>query len=140
MEPLSSAAIAISSLILGKALEKTGENIGDSFTSHLFRLVTLVKKRSLPKTQSVDVSTVPADYASAIQEIESAINADTELANAVSELSRTVESDSVLYRKVKNTVASIKNEQSIIQNQTKLAEKIGIVVQSGEVNIENFSL
>ncbi len=54
-------------------------------------------------------------------------------------IATTVEADPDLLEKVRNTAVLVKEQPVLIQNQTKLAEKIGLVVQGGEVNIETFS-
>lgn len=140
MEPLSSAAIAIAALIFNKAFEKTGEHLGESFSTHLGKFLKIAKKKALSKTQAIEAGAINADYTSAVHEIETAIDIDAEIAAAVIELSRIVESDSILYDKVQKIAALEENENNVIQNQSKLAEKIGLVVQGGEVNIDNFSL
>lgn len=139
MEPLSSAAVVISSLIVTKAFEKTGETLGEVFTDQLGRFINLIKGKALPKTQSIETKSDTADYEEAVTELELATKSDTELNTAVQELAQTIESDLSLLEKVRNTALLVKDEPTIIQNQTKLAEKIGLVVQGGEVNIENFS-
>ena len=56
MEPLSSAAIVISSLIVTKAFEKTGEKLGEVLTNKLGAFINLVKSKALPKTKAVESS------------------------------------------------------------------------------------
>lgn len=139
MEPLSSAAIAISSLIFTKAFEKTGEKLGESFSNRIGKFAELLKGRVLPKTQAIEAGTIKTDYNAAVQELEVVIESDAELSSVVGELSQIVESDPILYEKALSTAALVESEPTIIQNHNKLAEKIGLVVQGGEVNIKNFS-
>lgn len=139
MEPLSSAAIVIASLIATKAFEKTGEKLGEAFTDRLGKFINLVKSKNLPKTQEIQEKSDSVDFNTAVQELEVATQSDHELSTAVLELTQVVESDPKLLEKVRNTAVLVKDQPSLIQNQTKLAEKIGLVVQGGEVNIENFS-
>ena len=142
MEPLSSAAVAIASLVFSKAFEKTGENLGQIFTDRLSQFICLVRGKSLPKTQAIAAKSdelVKANYYEAVIELEAALPLDCEIDTAVRELTQVVESDLYLFEKVCNAAALMQNEPNIIQNQTKLAEKIGLVVQGGEVNIQNFS-
>ena len=139
MESLSSAAVVISSLIVTKAFEKTGEKLGEVFTDRLGKFINLIKGKALPKTQAVESKAESADYEEAVKELELATKSDAELNIAVQVLAQMVESDPSLLEKIRNTTILVKDEPTIIQNQTKLAEKIGLVVQGGEVNIENFS-
>jgi hypothetical protein len=131
MEPLSSAAVVISSLIVTKAFEKTGEKLGEVFTDRLGEFINLVKSKTLPQTQAVQEKSDSADFNAAVQELETATQTDSELSTAVLELSQVVESDPKLLEKVRNTAVLVKNQPNLIQNQTKLAEKIGVVVQGG---------
>ena len=139
MEPLSSVAVVISSLIVTKAFEKTGEKLGEVFTEHLGKFISLIKRKALPKTQAVQEKSQAANYDEAVKELETATQTDTELETAVKELAQMVESDPFLLEKVHNTAVLVKDSPNIIHNQTQLAEKIGLVVQGGTVNIENFS-
>lgn len=139
MEPLSSAAVVISSLIVTKAFEKTGEKLGEVFTERLGKFISLIKLKALPKTKAVQEKSNSANFAEAITELEVAKQSDPELNSVVIELAQTVQSNPSLLEKVRNTAVLVQDEPTIIQNQTKLAEKIGLVVQGGEVNIENFN-
>ena len=139
MEPLSSAAVVISSLIVTKAFEKTGEKLGDVFTDRLGKLLNLMKGASLPKTQAVQAKSEAANYDEAVKELALAIQADAELETAVKAFAQMVELDPFLLEKVRNAAVLVKDSPNIIHNQTQLAEKIGLVVQGGTVNIENFS-
>lgn len=139
MEPLSSAAVVISSLIVTKAFEKTGEKLGEIFTDRLGKLISLIQQKALPKTQAVQGKSEAANYDEAVKELESATQADAELETAVKAFAQMVESDPFLLEKVRNTAVLVKDSPNIIHNQTQLAEKIGLVVQGGTVNIENFS-
>lgn len=140
MEPLSSAAIAISSIIATKAFEKVGENLGESFADRLDKFISLIKKKKLFKTQAIEEKLSTSNYEGAVQELEVATKFDSELDTVVTALVQAVESDPSLLEKVRNTAVLVKERPSIIQNQAKLAEKIGLVVQGGEVNIENFNV
>jgi len=139
MEPLSSAAVVISSLIATKAFEKSGERLGEAFMNQMEAFVKLIKSKALPKTQAVETSASHASYSEAVAELEVARQADLELEQAVYKITSTVESDPILLEKIHNTAIQIEKQPSLIQNQTKLAEKIGLVVQGGEVNIDDFS-
>jgi hypothetical protein len=135
MEPLSSAAVVISSLIVTKAFEKTEEKLSEIFTDRLGKFINLIKGKELPKTKAIDAKAESADYAEAVKELEAATQSDTELSETVKVLAQTVEGDPSLLEKVRNIAVLVKDEPNIILNQTKLAEKIGLVVQGGTINI-----
>ncbi len=139
MEPLSSAAVVISSLIVTKAFEKTGEKLGEVFVDKIGKFVSLIKSKALPKTKAVNDTSGFANFTEAVNELESTAQSDAELSQAVRELNQAVESDPTLMEKIRNTAVLVKNEPNLIQNQAKLAEKIGLVVQGGTVNIENLN-
>ncbi|MEH2407598.1 hypothetical protein [Nostoc sp.] len=126
MEPVSLTAAAIATLVITKAFEKTGEILGTKASEQGGKLLLLLKRKE-PKTASAIelAQTQPLDYgqASLVEQVEQAAKKDPEIAQAVEALADTV-----------------KSQASLIQNFSKLAEKIGIVVQGGTVNIEKLSL
>jgi predicted O-linked N-acetylglucosamine transferase (SPINDLY family) len=141
MEPISSAAIAIATLILNKASEKTGEKLGEAVSHQVGKLAQLVKGKA-SKTAAIEQTEQTVDYGQAVLELESAIEKDPELSQTVQELAAAVQSDSTLAEKVTAYAEALKKSQpSTVQNYTKLADKIGIVQQGGgSVSIENFNL
>jgi hypothetical protein len=139
MEPLSSAAIAVATLLLTKMLEKTGENIGDVVSSQVGELWQFIKRKPLTQSTVIEQGDQPVDFGQAVLEIESAATTDLELAQAVDQLAAIVKADPTLLDRVQTTAESVKQEPTLIQNNVKLAEKIGMVVQGGTVNLDNMS-
>ena len=87
MEPLSTAAIAIGSVVATKALEKTGEKVGEALWDKTGRFLVTLKKHS-PHTIT-EIEKVPEqqlDYGKAVAEVESAARADSEVNQAMQEL------------------------------------------------------
>lgn len=140
MEPLSSAAIAVATLILNKTFEKTGENLGEVVSSQIGKLWQLIKRKQLPQTTAIEQADQPVDFGKAVLEVESTSKNDAELAQVIEQLASFIEADPELFRKVQSTAEAVKQETSLIQNNAKLAEKIGLLVQGGTVNIENFTV
>ncbi|QIR39268.1 hypothetical protein HCG51_22855 [Tolypothrix sp. PCC 7910] len=87
MEPLTTAAIAIGSVIATKALEKTGENVGQALWDKTGEFLVTLKKHSPQTVVAIEKAPdQPLDYGKAVLEVESAAKANPELAQAAQEL------------------------------------------------------
>lgn len=140
MEPLSSAAVAVATLILKKAFEKTGEKLGEAVSSQASQLMQLIRRKPLPKTSAIERTDQQVNFGQAVLEVEDAAKKDSELAEAVQQLDAIVKVDPKLAEAI--SVYSRALQQSpptTVQNYGKLAEKIGIVVQGGTVNLDTMS-
>jgi hypothetical protein len=132
MEPLTTVAIAVATLLATKALEKIGENIGDTLYNKTQQFSELLKQR-LPGTLAAieQAPEQPLNYGQAVLEIETAAKTDPNISQVIQEL-----------------VAAAKAEQNpkiadilATPNLEKLADKIGMVVMSGgtgTINTMNF--
>ena len=122
MEPLTAAVIG--TLILTKAFEKSGEKLGEKVMAEGGKLLALLKRKA-PETAGA-IATVaqqpalaeqqPETYGAPAltQQMEAAAAADPEIKLAL------------------QAVADAANAQpSMVQNMTKLAEKIGFNIQGG---------
>jgi hypothetical protein len=140
MEPLSSAAIGIATIILTKTFEKTGQNLGDVLSNRVGQLIKLVRGKNLQKTIAIDEANQPANYSEAVLELEAAEKIDPELAEATGALKNAIESDPDLLKKVQSTANAVKSDPSIIHNYGMLAEKIGVVVQGGTATFGDINM
>ena len=122
MEPLTTVAFAVATVLATKALEKIGENIGDTLSHKTQQFLELLKQR-LPGTFAAieQAPEQPLNYGQAVMEIETAAKADPNISQVIQEL-----------------VAAAKVEQNpkiadilATPNLEKLADKIGMVVMSG---------
>jgi hypothetical protein len=132
MEPLTTGAIAVATVLATKALEKIGENIGDTLSRKTQQFLELLKQR-LPGTFAAieQAPEQPLNYGQAVLEIETAAKTDPNISQVIQEL-----------------VAAAKAEQNpkiadilATPNLEKLADKIGMVVMSGgtgTINTMNF--
>ena len=132
MEPLTTVAIAVATLLATKALEKIGENIGDTLYNKTQQFSEMLKQR-LPGTFAAieKAPEQPLNYGQAVLEIETAAKTDPNISQVIQEL-----------------VAAAKAEQNpkiadilATPNLEKLADKIGMVVMSGgtgTINTMNF--
>ena len=131
MEPLSSAAIAIATIILTKTLEKPGEKLGEVLTNQIGRLLNLVRQKSLPQTQSIEQGNPDANFNGAVQELETNAASDPELGQVLKELAAEVEKNPQLCEQVKQVAGKVIQNPSLIVNNSKLAEEIKYLFQGG---------
>ncbi len=122
MELLTTAGIAIGSIIATKALEKTGENIGQALWDKIDQFINALKKQS-PQTATAleQAPEQPLDYQQTVKEVESAAKLNPEVEQAMEELAAAAQKES---NPKFNEVLSMPSLQ-------KLAEKIGQVVMPG---------
>jgi hypothetical protein len=87
MEPLTAGAIAIGTVIATKAVEKTGEKVGEALWDKTSQFLVTLKKHS-PHTYVAfeKAPSQPLDYGKAVLEVESAAKANPEVNLAVEEL------------------------------------------------------
>lgn len=131
MEPLSTAAIAIGTVIATKALEKTGENVGEALWNKMSNFLVTLNKHSPQTVVAIEKAPEqPLDYGKAVIDVESAAKASPEVNQAVQELAAAAKAET--NPKFTEIMAT--------PNLQKLADKIGQVVMSGGTgNIQNMS-
>ncbi|QSV66031.1 MAG: hypothetical protein HEQ12_03050 [Aphanizomenon flos-aquae DEX188] len=132
MEPLTTVAIAVATLLATKALEKIGENIGDTLTHKTQQFSELLKQR-LPGTLAAieQAPEQPLNYGQAVLEIETAAKTDPNISQVIQEL--VAAAKAAQNPKIADILAT--------PNLEKLADKIGMVVMSGgtgTINTMNF--
>ncbi len=127
MEPLTTAAIAIDSIIATKALEKTGEKVGEALWDKTGKFLVTLKKQSPHTVTAIEKAPEqPLDYGKAIVEVESAAKANPEVAEAAQELALLTENNppSNLAEILKEIKAAVEKSQesypsTFIQNIEK---------------------
>ena len=122
MEPLTTGAIAVATVLATKALEKIGENIGDTLSRKTQQFLELLKQR-LPGTFAAieQAPEQPLNYGQAVLEIETAATTDPNISQAIQEL--VAAAKAAQNPKIADILAT--------PNLEKLADKIGMVVMSG---------
>lgn len=134
MEPISSAAIAVATLIFNKASEKAGEKLGEAVSKQVGKLAQLVKGKA-PKTAAIEQPEQTVDYGQAVLELESATKTDPELSQTVQELAAAVQADPKLTQLVPAYAEALQRSQpSTIQNYGKLADEIKNLFQGNTFN------
>jgi hypothetical protein len=128
MEPFTTAAIAIGSVVATKALEKTGEKVGETLWQQTGNFLNSLRNESPDTVTAIEKAPEqPLDYGKAVLETEAAAKANPEIAQRMQELVATAETEPLL----KDLVDSIKSQtqQTTVINSQKLAEQIKNVFQ-----------
>ena len=128
MEPFTTAAIAIGSVVATKALEKTGEKVGETLWQQTGNFLNSLRNESPDTVTAIEKAPEqPLDYGKAVLETEAAAKANPEVAQRMQELVAMVETEPLL----KDLVNSIKSQtqQTTVINSQKLAEQIKNVFQ-----------
>ncbi len=87
MEPLTTAAIAVGSIVATKALEKTGEKVGKALWDKTGQFLVKLRKQSPQIVAAIEKAPEqPLDYGKAVLEVEAAAKADPQVAQATQEL------------------------------------------------------
>jgi len=140
MEPLTTAAITVASLVLKKTFEKTGDKLGEAFSNQIGGAIQLFKKKPLEKTKEIIQANPSANFQQAVLELEILAKTDDEISQAILATEKAVKADPELLQKIHTIAKAIKDEPILIQNNSKLAEKIGLVVWGGNVNVQNLNV
>ncbi|BAB74487.1 hypothetical protein ACN23B_13970 [Anabaena sp. FACHB-709] len=92
MEPLTTAAIAIGTVLATKALERTGEIIGETLWDKTSKFLVTLRKHSPQTVVAIEkASDEPLDYGKAVIDVETATQAHPEVKQAVQELAAAAE-------------------------------------------------
>ncbi|MBD2245226.1 hypothetical protein [Nostoc sp. FACHB-888] len=131
MEPLTAGAIAIGTVIATKALEKTGEKVGEALWDKTAQFLVTLKKHSPDTVVAIEKApSQPLDYGKAVLEVESVAQINPEVNQAMQELAAAAKAEP-------NPKF---NEILAMPNLQKLAEKIGqVVMPGGTGKIDNMS-
>jgi hypothetical protein len=133
MEPISLSASAIVTLLLTKALEKTGETIGEKALNQVGRLKSLIQRKSPSTATTIEAVAKQPDLAKAnpseygvetlAKRLKSLADDDLEISEAMKSVADTIHAQ----------------PQSVQQSLVNIAEKIGIVapgsVFTGDINL-----
>lgn len=128
MEPATLTAAVLATIVVTKAFEKTGEILGEKALEKGGELLVLLRRKKPDTANAIEkAQQQPLDYGQAYLEatakVEEAAKQDPEIAQAV-----------------ENVAEAVKSQPATVQNFGKLAEKIGMVIQGGTVNITNFNV
>ncbi len=97
METLVSVIIALGSVFVTKALEKSGRNIADALFDNLGKFMNLLKQEAPDTAKEIEAQEIDStQYSQLTKQIESAIKANQDLRQAAEELAETAQKTSSL--------------------------------------------
>jgi MinD-like ATPase involved in chromosome partitioning or flagellar assembly len=139
MEPLTTAAIAVGSVIATKALEKTGEKVGEALWDKTGQFLVMLKKQYPHTVIAIEkASDQPLDYGKAVLEVESAAKADPEVARSAQELTAVAKTypNPKLTEVLRDIAKALESTSSTNQTWVETIEKIVNFAQ-GDINIQS---
>ena len=126
MEPLTAGAIAVGTVIATKALEKTGEKVGEALWDKTGQFLVTLNKHSPHTVVAIEKAPEqPLNYSKAVLEVESAAIAHPEVNLAVQELAAAAKAET------NPKIVEIVNMPSL----QKLADKI-VNYAAGDIKID----
>ena len=143
MDPLTLAATAIAATIMTKFWEKTGEKLGEKVFTESEKFLGALKTKSPETVTAIEKAPEqPLDYGQAVIEVQALAERDLEIAEAIQALALAVEQEPnpKVTDIAQEIINALKTQQPTVQNAGKLAEKIGLVVQGGNVSIQNLNV
>ena len=124
MEPLAAAVVAISTVVATKALEKTGQNLGQFVWDETSQFVESLRNQSPDTVTAIEQAPEqPLDYAEVVLQVEAAAKQNPEVAQSIERLVTTVDAE------------ALPNLEEIRQEITKALESHPAT--SDNYNIEN---
>ena len=146
MEPISITAVAtaITTIFFTKAIEKTGENLGEFLSNKTKILIGKLSRKSAKVKGLLEAEEQqPLQIGEAILEVKQIADREPEIAEAILEVETAAKDEpnskfQEEINQVKEEAAQLVGQQPTIQNMTKLAEKIGVVNQ-GFIGTQNIN-
>ncbi|WP_293051897.1 MULTISPECIES: hypothetical protein [unclassified Moorena] len=129
MEPLAAAVVAISTVLATKALEKTGENVGQVVWDQTNQFVESLRNQSPDTVMAIEQAPEqPLDYAEVVLEVEAAAKQNPEVAQAIEGLVTTVDAE------------ALPNLEEILEKITKALESHQATSETyNNENVKNFA-
>ncbi|MGF1488192.1 MAG: hypothetical protein ACFBSE_13990 [Prochloraceae cyanobacterium] len=137
MEFITSAAIAIGSLVATKALEKTGEKVGEVVFDRATNLLSSLKSESPNTVAAIEQSPdTPLNYGDAVLELEAAAQKNPKIKENTKALVDAVQSDNLpnLEPILKEILEALNFRKDI--SETYNIEKV-VNFAKGDIKIEN---
>lgn len=147
MEPLTTAVVALGTLVGTKIVEKTGENIGQALWDKGAKLLEWLNQESPETVTAIErAPEQPLDYGEAVLELESAAKKNSEFARTMEELAAAGKANPhpKFAEVIEEIKEALKSQQSKVENYAKVAEeikaeKIGMVAEKIEMNQPNIT-
>ena len=143
MEPLTLAATAIAATIMTKFWEKTGEQLSEELFEKSEEFYKSLRRKAPQTATAIEKAPQsPQEYGQAVLDLSAIAERDAELAEEIQVLATVAEQEpnEALKQVIQEILHTLQNQQPTVQNIGKIADKIGLLVQGGTVNIQNFSV
>lgn len=127
MEPLTTAALALGTVVGTKVVEKTGENVGQVLWDKAAKLLESLKQESPDTVTAIErAPEQPLDYGQAVLEIESAAKNNSEIARYMEELAAAAKANPhpKFAEVIEKIEEALKSQPSKVENYAKVAEEI----------------
>lgn len=133
MEPLLAATVALGTVLGTKALEKTGEKIGETFVEKTKQFLTNIRKESPDTVTAIEhTPNQPLNYSQVIPEIQAAAEKQPELWTQIQELAKLGEQEPKLMPYIQE--AKQWNFQKSTVNQMR--DNYGVIAEKIDKNVQ----
>ena len=141
MEPILAAALALGTVIGTKALEKTGEKIGEVCIDKTKQFLTNLKTESPTTVTAIESAPEqPLNYGQIIPAIQAAAEKRPELMVQIQELAELGKQESQIKPHIETAVNHLsQSNPSMIVNNSKLANEIKNLFQGNTFNNTTFN-
>ncbi|AOX01615.1 hypothetical protein BJP34_21165 [Moorena producens PAL-8-15-08-1] len=145
MEVIASAALAIAKVVAIKAIEKTGENVGQVLWDRPKRLFLESLRKQSPETVTAieKVPEQPLDYAEVVLQLETAAKQNPEVAQAMEHLVTTVNAQDLpnLEEIIQDINKALESHQAKRDNYNiEKVDNQGNFVQGKSINKDNTNI
>ncbi len=134
MEPLMTAVVAVGSIVSTKALEKTGQKLGEIFCDKTGHFLSSLRQESPETVTAIEQAHERSlDYGKTIPEVENLIKIYPQVAQAAQDLEEAArnEPNINIEQIIEDIINKLKSSstQPTVANNTKLADSIKNVFQ-----------
>ncbi|EGJ30136.1 MULTISPECIES: hypothetical protein [Moorena] len=144
MEPLAAAVVAISTVLATKALEKTGENVGQVVWDQTNQFVESLRNQSPDTVMAIEQAPEqPLDYAEVVLELEAAAKQNPEVAQSMERLVTTVDAETLpnLEEILEKITKALESQQAKRDNYNiEKVDNQGNFVQGKSINQDNTNI
>lgn len=141
MELLLASIIALGTTLATKAVEKTGEKLGEAVFDKSNKFLSSLQEQSPETVTAIELAPAqPLDYSKAVQEIQSAAS-NPEIKQLLEELVIAAQAhyhNPTVSQSIKEVAEDLKTQQPTVANYSKLADEIKNVFQGNTIIGGNF--
>jgi hypothetical protein len=127
MEPILTAALAITTILTTKALEKGGEKLGEAVIERSGKVLASLRNKSPETVSAIEIAPAELDYAKTVETIKLEADRDPQFAKLLQELVAAAQTDP--NPKLSNFIS----QQPTVYNAQKLADYIKNVFQCNTI-------